>query len=197
MKYLSIDIEATGLNENDYIIEFAMIPFDSETSQIEKSIQKHYLISCPSFKELEHRLDPWVIKHNKGLIEKAHKNGINIKNFKKELQKDLESAPMQLYFKNNDKITLFGKSLNAIDLPFLIRDLGWNFMRKYFNHQQLDLSSIAYMLADAKIIPEECTSGSKLMKYLNMGEVCHTALEDAYNTASMYLKLLEKYLIKK
>jgi len=27
MRYLSIDLEATGLNENDYIIEFGMIPF--------------------------------------------------------------------------------------------------------------------------------------------------------------------------
>ena len=31
------------------------------------------------------------------------------------------------------------------------------------------------------------------MNFLKMGEVCHTALEDAVNTAKMYLKLLEMY----
>ena len=40
-------------------------------------------------------------------------------------------------------------------------------------------------------------SGSNLMNYLNMGEVAHTALEDAKNTAIMYLKLLDKFEVKK
>ena len=66
-------------------------------------------------------------------------------------------------------------------------------MRKYFHHRNLDLSSSANTLIDLKIIPPECSSGSELMKFLGMGEVKHTALEDAKNTALMYLKLLSMF----
>ena len=34
MKYLSIDIEATGLREKDFIIEFAAIAFDTNDGKI-------------------------------------------------------------------------------------------------------------------------------------------------------------------
>jgi DNA polymerase-3 subunit epsilon len=105
------------------------------------------------------------------------------------------SDEVKSYFKNdkNEKIILFGKSMSAIDLPFLNRDLGWNFMRKHFHHRNLDLSSTANTLIDLKFIPKECSSGSYLMNFLGMGDVKHTALEDARNTALMYLKLLSLY----
>lgn len=191
MKYLSFDLEATGLAENDLIIEFGMTPFCTKDG-LQKSLSKHFFIKCPSFEELIPRLDKWVIDHNKELIEKAHETGISIQSFKEELEKYVESDEVKDYFKDNKvKIVLFGKSMNAIDLPFLNRDLGWEFMRKYFHHQVLDLSSTVYTLIDLKLIPEKCISGGELMNYLEMGDVCHTALEDADNTALMYLKLLE------
>ena len=62
-------------------------------------------------------------------------------------------------------------------------------MRKYFHHQQLDLSSVVYSLIDMGKIPEDCRSGSKLMNHLGLGNVAHTALEDAIATAEMYLKI--------
>jgi DNA polymerase-3 subunit epsilon len=83
--------------------------------------------------------------------------------------------------------------MSAIDLPFLNRDLGWDFMRKYFVHRQLDLSSVSYTLIDLGLLPENCSSGSKLMEFFDMGEVAHTALEDAINTAKIYLKMLQKF----
>ncbi len=195
MKYLSIDLEATGLAENDYIIEFGMIPFDAGSGTLEEDLGQQYFIHCPSFEILKPNLDPWVIEHNETLIKKAHSEGLTMTAFKAELQAYLESPRVKKYFNNprNEKIILFGKSMNAIDLPFLIRDLGWNFMRKYFHHRILDLSSTANTLVDMNYIPENCYNGSGLMKYLGMGEVCHTALEDAKNTAIMYLKLLEKF----
>lgn len=193
MKYLSIDIEATGLNEHDLIIEFAMVPFCSNTKTINRLLQKHYYIQCPSLEQLRPRLDPWVIEHNSSLIEKAHHSGISIAAFQEELRNYLESSEIKEYFSENPvkKIILFGKSLNAIDLPFLSRDLGWHFMRTYFHHQVHDLSSVVFSLIDKKIIPDKCCSGSELVKYMNMGEVAHTALEDAINTAKLYLELLE------
>jgi oligoribonuclease (3'-5' exoribonuclease) len=190
MKYLSFDIEATGLEEHDLIIEFAMIPFDSESKTFNYDLKKHFYIQCPSFEELRPKLNQWVIDNNKELIEKAHQEGITIADFKNELISYFESQEVKDYFENK-KVTLFGKSMSAIDLPFLTRDLGWDFMRKYFEHRQLDLSSVAYTLIDMKHIPSECESGSKLMKYLSMGEVAHTALEDSVNTAKMYFKLMD------
>ena len=192
MKYLSFDIEATGLEEHDLVIEFGMVPFDAQTGEIHHELEKHFYIQCPSFEELKPNLNEWVIEHNETLIKKAHSEGLSISAFKEELIKYLESDPVKEYFEN-EKITLFGKSMSAIDLPFLSRDLGWEFMRKYFQHRQLDLSSVAYNMIDLGFIPTECTSGSYLMEYLGMGEVCHTALEDAVNTAKMYLKLLDQH----
>jgi DNA polymerase III epsilon subunit-like protein len=194
MKYLSFDIEATGLAEDDLIIEFAMIPFCTEKGQLEESLSWHTYVSCPSFEELKPRLDQWVIDHNKELIDKAHSDGISLPEFKNEFEAWLNSDEVKNYFVDQPlkKIILFGKSMNAIDLPFLNRDLGWNFMREYFHHQVLDLSSTVISLVDMGRLPKECLSGSGLMKHLGMGDVAHTALEDAVNTAKIYLELLKK-----
>jgi len=189
MKYLSIDIEATGLNEDCYIIEYAMIPFDAKTKTLEESLTKEFTIWCPSFEELKPKLDQWVIEHNKELIDKSHSEGIKLDDFKKNLENYFESQEVQEYFENKP-IVIFGKSINAIDLPFLTRDLGWDWMRKYFNHRTHDLTSVVYAFIDQGKLPEACESGSELMKHLGMGEVAHTALEDARNTALMYFKLL-------
>tara|TARA_Y100000296_G_scaffold7892_1_gene9350 strand:- start:763 stop:1344 length:582 start_codon:yes stop_codon:yes gene_type:complete len=190
MKYLSFDIEATGLEKHDLIIEFAMIPFCAKTREFNEDLKKHFFIKCPSFDELKPNLNEWVIENNKELIDTAHKEGIEIDQFKSELTNYFESKEVIDYFENQ-KITLFGKSMNAIDLPFLNRDLGYDYMRKYFNHRVLDLSSIAYALIDMGLLPSECESGSKLMRHLGFGEVAHTALEDAINTAKMYFKMLD------
>lgn len=195
MRYLSIDIEATGLKENDYIIEFGMIPFCTESKKVEESLARNYYIKCPAFENLKPNLDQWVIEHNEKLIQKAHQFGMQLDKFKDELETYLIDKDVKNYFKNErkEKIILFGKSMSAIDLPFLNRDLSWEFMRKYFHHRNLDLSSIANALIDLNYIPPECSSGSQLMKFLGMGDVKHTALEDAKNTALMYLKLLEMF----
>lgn len=194
MRYLSFDLEATGLGEKDLIIEFAMVPFDTATDSIPLSMAKHFYVNCPSFDSMKHRLDPWVIEHNRELIEKAHSDGLSLEEFKEEIRSYTRSPEVSEYFKDSPKgkIILFGKSMNAIDLPFMNRDLGWDFMREHFHHQVLDLSSVAFSLIDLGILPRECATGSGMMKYLNMGDVAHTALEDAVNTARMYLEILKK-----
>lgn len=191
MKYLSFDIEATGLAENDYVIEFGMIPFCAETGEMNEELKRNWYIKCPSFEELRPRLDQWVIDHNEELINKAHSEGVELNDFKTLLSDYLNSNEVIDYFDKSErnKIVLFGKSMNAIDLPFLNRDLGWNFMREHFHHQVLDLSSVVRSLCDLKILPENCQSGSGLMKHFKMGDVAHTALEDAVNTAELYLKI--------
>ena len=155
MRYLSIDIEATGLEEHDLIIEFAAIPIDTDKKEVNEDLSFHTLVKCPSFDELKPKLNKWVIDNNKELIQLAHKQGSQLSDFKKSFGNYLESVQVKEYF-YQDKIVLFGKSLNAIDLPFMNRDLGWEFMRNYFSHRVNDLSSFVYNLIDAKIIPEKC-----------------------------------------
>ena len=192
MKYLSIDLEATGLAENCQIIEFAMVPFDTQFKRLEEPLARSVYIHCPSFEDLKDSLDPWVREHNEKIIRKAHSEGMMMSDFKVYLQKYLESPEVKEYF-GPGKIVLFGKSMTAIDLPFMTRDLGWEFMRKYFHHRNLDLSGFGYGMIDLGMLPMGMDSGSNMMNHLGMGAVAHTALEDAKNTAIMYLKLLEKY----
>ena len=191
MNYLSIDLEATGLKEDCLIIEFAAIPFSLSPERLSKELSFHSYVHCPSFESLKRDLDPWVVEHNEGLIRKAHKDGLPMAEFKKQFTDYLESKEIREFYKNA-KIILFGKSLNAIDLPFLNRDLGFDFMRTYFHHQVQDLSSVAYSLIDMGRLPEKCKSGSELSKHLGFGEVDHTALEDAINTALMYIELIKQ-----
>lgn len=191
MKYLSIDLEATGLDEDCLIIEFAAVPFDGETGEILTDQKFETYIACPSFEDLAPNLNSWVAENNESIIRKAHETGITLKQLKVSFEKYLKNENIQKFF-GEQKIILFGKSLNAIDLPFLNRDLGWNFIRDNFSHRQQDLSSVVYFAIDTGILPPECESGSKLMNYFEMGEVVHTALADAINTAKLYMKIKEK-----
>lgn len=193
MKYLSLDIEATGLGENDRIIEFAAVPFCTETKKVEQSLALATTVQCPSFEDLRPTLSPWVIEHNKELIEKAHREGVSLEKFKTLFRDYLESSDVLNYFAlgEKEKIVLFGKSLNAIDLPFLNRDLGWDYMREKFHYQVLDLSSVARFCVDMGLLPGECINGEALMANFNMGRVSHTALGDAVNGALLYLHILE------
>lgn len=149
MNYLSIDLEATGLNKNDQIIEFACIAFSAQKQSLYEDTKFHCHIYCPSFEELKPKLNPWVAENNKTLIEISHKEGISIQEFQIQFETYLKSDKIRKTF-SEEKIVLFGKSINAIDLPFLNRDLGWEFMKKYFHHQVLDLSCIVRSLVDAK-----------------------------------------------
>ena len=193
-KYLSIDLESTGLNENDYIIEFAAVPFSTQEKTVETSLTFHKIIKCPSYEDLQAHLSSWVKKNNKRAIRKAYEKGIEIDHLKSDLSEYLESQSIREYFglKKKEKIVLCGKSLNAIDLPFLSRDLGWDYIRHYFHHQVLDISSTAHYMIDSGQLPPGCAVGGELMKHFHMGEVCHTALEDAVHVAKLHMLMVEQ-----
>ncbi len=193
MRYLSLDLESTGLNENDKIIEFATVPFCTEKGVVETSLKFHTLVKCPSFEQLLPNLSPWVRENNENLIRRAHNIGAEKDRFKLDFTLYLQSKEIQQYFylSKENKIVLCGKSMSAIDLPFLNREFGWDYMRRYFHHQNLDISCIARFMVDTKKLPPGCISGESLMKYFDMGEVNHTALGDAINVAKLYLSMIQ------
>jgi oligoribonuclease (3'-5' exoribonuclease) len=192
MKYLSFDLEATGLEEDAYIIEFGMIPFCTESRTLEHELSMQFYVQCPSFEELKPNLSSWVIENNEQLIKTAHKEGQTLEQFKQTMSDYVNDPKVRSYF-GNQKIVLFGKSISAIDLPFLNRDLGWEWMNSHFHHRNLDLSCYTMGMIDMGLLDQGMDSGAKLMNLLGMGDVCHTALEDAINTAKMYLKLLNMF----
>ena len=169
-----------------------MIPFDTADFTLNHELAKQFYVKCPSFEELEPQLSPWVREHNKELIQKAHEQGVSQEEFKNIMEAYLDSKEVKEYF-GGERIVLFGKSISAIDLPFLNRDLGWEWMNERFHHRNLDLSCFTMGLIDMGLLAPGMDSGSKLMKRFGMGEVLHTALEDAENTAIMYLKLLREF----
>jgi len=192
MRYLSFDLEATGLMDKDLIIEIAFVPIDAATRTIEKECAFHRYVKCPTFEELKPNLNEWVIKNNKTLIETANQKGLTISELKAELSHYLTSPPIQSYFASNPdkKIILFGKSVNALDFPLLNRDLGREYLQQYFSHRTLDVTTSTMTLIDNGKLPADCMSGSKLMAYFKLGDVAHNAVDDAVNTAILYFNLL-------
>ena len=194
MKYLSLDLEATGLDECDRIIEFATVPFCTTEKKVEDALAFHTFVKCPSFNSLRASLSPWVVENNRELINKAHTQGVNTDQFKKLWTTYLESTEIKNYFnlQGKEKIVLFGKSMSAIDLPFLTRDLGWDYMRTHFHYQTVDLSSVARAMVDMGMLPPPCVSGKELMIHFKRGKVAHTALDDAINAAMIYIEIAAK-----
>lgn len=190
-KYLSIDTEATGLEEGAYLIQLAFVPIDSAARVVRSDLSVETLIQCPSFEALKPKLNPWVIEHNEGLIRNAHEKGIPLSELKNFVARYMESEPIRQFFKN-ERPAFFGKSLSALDIPLLTRDLGKPFMEKYFHHHTLDITCVSRALVDAGVLPPGCESTTQLIRHFGLrNDARHTALSDALDMATIYFKQLD------
>ena len=197
MKVFGQDIESTGVEKDSLMIYIAFVPLNLKTGVVEEDLLFHRLVKCPSFEELSPNLSEWVRKHNQELIEKAHREGVELLKVKDEFQEYLNSNAINEYF-GKDKRVIFGKSLSGIDLPYMDRDFGWDFMRKNFYHQTHDLSTTVMDAIVDGILPPECISGSKLTKFLLKGkdEVDHRAIADIIDAVKLYTSIRELYKAK-
>lgn len=188
---LSIDTEATGLEQDCHLIQFGCVPLDTEKRWVESDLGIELWIRCPSFEELRPSLNPWVVEHNEELIRKAHATGIPPETFKTAVQSYLDSRPIKNFF-GKEKPIVLGKSLSALDIRLLQRYLGISFMQERFHHHTIDVTSVARYLVDSNVLPEGCERTSGIIKHLGIREEpSHTALNDATDMASVYIKLLE------
>lgn len=190
-KYLSIDTEATGLEEHCLLIQVALVPVDGSKKLVAESLGKEVLIQCPSFEELKPTLSEWVIQHNEGLIRKAHAEGISPAAFRTWMEDYLTSEPIKTFF-GGERPLLLGKSLSALDIPLLTKNLGKAFMDKYFHHHTLDITCVGRFLVDAGVLPPGHGSTTQLLKFFNIrSESNHTALSDSLDMGNIYLKLIQ------
>jgi oligoribonuclease (3'-5' exoribonuclease) len=190
-KYLSIDTEATGLEEHCLLIQVAVVPVDGNQKIVAESLGKEVLIQCPSFEELKPTLSEWVIQHNEGLIRKAHAEGISPAAFRTWMEDYLTSEPIKTFF-GGERPLLLGKSLSALDIPLLTKNLGKAFMDKYFHHHTLDITCVGRFLVDAGVLPPGHGSTTQLLKFFNIrSESNHTALSDSLDMGNIYLKLIQ------
>lgn len=190
-KYLSIDTEATGLEENCLMIQLAFVPVDAKNRVVDESLGREILIYCPSFEELKPNLNEWVLQHNEGLIRKAHAEGVKPEALKKIVTDYMEQPAMKKFF-GNERPLLLGKSMSALDIPLMNRYFGKAFMEKYFHHHTLDLTCLARGMVDGGILPPGSSGTSKLMKFFGIREeATHTALNDAVDMGKIYFGLLD------
>ncbi len=189
--YLSLDIEATGLAEGNYLIQIALVPLETKTRRVYEELGKETLVHCPSYEELEPKLDNWNKEHNGAMIRAAHERGIPQDAVKTFITSYLKLPQITEIFKNERPI-LLGKSLSALDIPMLKRYMGWTLYDQTFHHHTLDVTCVARGLCDAGKLPENCNSSTKLVKHFGIRDnVKHTALSDSLDMANIYLKLLD------
>lgn len=189
-RYLSIDTEATGLEEDCVLIQLAFVPVDTSKKKVYTELGVEYLVQCASWESLKPNLNEWVIAHNEQLIKNAHAHGLPSSDVGRKVREYLKSDGIRAIF-GTDRPVLLGKSLSALDLPLLARTFGGNWMRENFHHHTLDVTCVARGLVDAGVLPEGCQSTSKLVKHLGVREDArHTALSDAVDMADVYLRML-------
>ena len=195
-KYLSIDTEATGLEENCQMIQLAFVPVDSQSRTVAEELGTEILIWCPSFEELKPTLNEWVLQHNEDLIRRANAQGVKPSELSQIVSKYMERPEIKKFF-NGDRPPLLGKSMSALDIPLLHRYFGRTFMEKYFHHHTLDVTCLARGFVDAGLLPPGTQGTSKLMKHFGIrDDATHTALNDAVDMGKIYFKLLDLVKIK-
>lgn len=191
IKYLSIDTEATGLTEDCQMIQLAFVPVDVSKEIVREDLGWEILIKCPSFEELKPRLNDWVRANMEPLITKAHLEGVTFEECKSGVERYLKSKPICEFF-GNERPTLMGKSMSALDIPLLKRSFSWEFFQKHFHHHTVDITCLAQAIVDAGLLPEGGASTTSLMRHFKIREEAeHTALQDAVDMGHIYMGLLQ------
>lgn len=173
MKYLAVDIETTGIDENwCQILEIAAVLAD--TLDLATPAEDLPAWSCRLYYD---RVvgQPYALWLNASLIldmerREAHHNYLHPDSVWSHLNIWLEGHGLR-----DERLTLSGKNLGTFDLRFLCRLPRWN--RERFRHRVLDPGSLFLLPTDA-CLPDLHACAIRAGIPWDAGKH-HTALEDA------------------
>lgn len=188
MRYISIDIETTGLDyKNDLILEFSAIIEDTELNlPIEQlpilNIKFYYenIIGSPYALELNKNLINYI-KNNK---DKCIEYKYDDETFNNKLIKFL----LDNNFNLNEKINIAGKNFSNFDKLFLINKFNI-FQQIILSHRVLDPAILYLDLKLDSTLPDLSTCCERANIKINN---LHTATEDAL----LIIKLIRAYYDK-
>lgn len=170
MKYVSIDLECTGLDENScQIIEIGAVIDDSLHPEV--PIESLPTFHCYVTHHL-YRGEPYALAMHHEILSKLHHR---LDGWRFVSHKDVASALQEWLGKHfNDKVTVAGKNFMSYDMLFLNKLP--NFRKTQFNHRHIDVGCRFWRPKTDEKIPnlKECMERAGIG-----GEVAHTALEDA------------------
>jgi len=200
IKILSYDTETLGLedpfNSVNQIIEFAMVAATVTIDKDDINLEIfpttfRRVIKCPSFDVLKPNLTPWVMEHNKTLIDEAHLKGISDEDFKDDLDDYLTYVTIDLF--DTEPILYLGKSMQSLDAPLLHKHLGWDFIQRWkINRNKIDIQDITRFLIQQDKLPIKSASSKSLVEFFGIkDDVNHTAIEDSIDMLKIYCKLLK------
>ncbi|MDA9832462.1 oligoribonuclease [Gammaproteobacteria bacterium] len=153
-----VDLEMTGLDDADQIIEFAMVMTDSELNEVSAPV--HAVLSCPD--AVLDQMGEWCRNHHakSGLTDLVRQSGLTIR--------DLDAAVSQQLSMLTEKgpMILAGNSIHT-DRRFIVKYMP--LFNQALHYRMLDVSSL-------KILHSQWTKDAPFDK----GDSSHRALDDIY-----------------
>jgi oligoribonuclease len=191
MKFISIDIETTGLDPNtDQILQFAACIGDTNMQPLEHAkeyiniyvIPKDPIVVPLRVAAMHGELFRALVKYSGELGNDKQVVKINDHLFAVKPEKLLciFRAWMKKLYPNNEKANVAGKNFSGFDMKFLERNSpDWDFM---FRHRVIDPGVLYWRTGDAKVPSTETCLGRMCETYSEVKPEnikAHDALEDA------------------
>jgi len=180
MKYLSLDLETTGLGDNCQILQLAAVLDDTERP----------LYQCPTFNVLVwdewYSGEPYALALNHQIFETLAKSkpgnelihrGHNVRILREDMV--AESLACWLRLHDSGIVTLAGKNVAGFDLRFLRRLSGWSSILT--QHRVIDPGNLFLLPTD--LVPpstDECLRRAGIE-----ASTQHDALSDAYDVCKL------------
>lgn len=183
MKYLSIDLETTGLDESYcQIIEIgAVIDNTTDNIPLEELSTFHCYVTHDIYQG-----EPYALFLNSDILKKLHDRPTTCRFEPVECVARIFQSWINQHFLK-DRVTVAGKNFMSFDMQFL-KKLP-NFKQIQFHHRCIDPALMFWNPKKDKVLPnlQECMNRAGIKD-----EVSHTALEDAFSVIKLIRKGIEK-----
>ncbi|MFA5999914.1 MAG: hypothetical protein WC783_02960 [Candidatus Paceibacterota bacterium] len=193
MKYVSLDIETTGLDTDKcQILEVAMVYDDlDDPKPLDQLACFHTLVTHKRYKGEAYAL--WL---NNRIFERLKNK--NYETFKEQLKYgtfECEYTPIDdlafdmahwFTFNKIDKVTIAGKNVGSFDMQFIKKLNGYSRIQQYIYYQYLDVGALYFDINKDTKIP---SLDGCFLKADIKNTVTHNALEDALDVVTLIRKL--------